>query len=132
MPVKIQAIRERRQDWVGSGLAQVAASQTAFLKSALGQLQRYPPPNSDYVRTGSLGRSWTGRVTPTGSIVENRLGYSSYVQGPQGKSGRAGGQTAVMAGKGWTSVTTAAKVAQIAAAAAAAATPMATRVFGKV
>lgn len=132
MPVRISAIRQRSSDWEATGQKQLEMAVKSFSSVALAMLQRYPPPNSDYVRTGRLGRSWASRNTPHGVTVYNPVGYSSYVQGPLGRSGRAGGQTAVMAGKGWTSITTAAKEAEKAAAAAANGVKMVSRNYGSV
>lgn len=80
-------------------------------------LQAYPPaqpwknpPKSGIrkggKRTGDLGKNWRiGRPTQTYIEVRNNTPYGSYVQGPTDKSGKAGGQTAVMAARGWPSVT---------------------------
>lgn len=130
MPVRIQATRKKTDDWLATAQAMVDAADKAFSQTALALLQRYPPPNSDYVRTGNLGRSWTAHKTPQGVTVRNDVRYASYVQGPQGKSGRSGGQTAVMAGKGWMSITEAGKQAVDAAAKAANGQKMVTRNYG--
>lgn len=49
-------------------------------------MANYPPqrPNSSYVRTGTLGRRWTTKVTTTGDGLEGRVGnnteYAPLVQ----------------------------------------------------
>ena len=44
-----------------------------------------PPPESSYVRTGTLGKSWNQRVTqePLQAIVGNPTSYGPYVQGDE-------------------------------------------------
>lgn len=130
MPVKVQAIRSKKVDWVKLGEAKLEAVLTTFGAVALASLQSYPPPNSPYVRTYKLRDSWSVDRGKHSVIVRNSAPYSSYVQGPRGKSGRSGGQTAVMAGKGWTSVTDAKKEAAAAAIAAAAGSKVISAAFG--
>lgn len=69
-----------------------------------------PPPRTGLRkggrRTGTLGRNWKiGGRSQLAIQVTNNTPYGSYVQGPAGKSGKAGGQTQVMADRGWPNVT---------------------------
>lgn len=93
----------------------------AFAFEAQRELKTYPParpwkrPPTSGIRkggrrTGTLGKNWRlGRRGLDSIEVVNNTPYGSYVQGPTGKSGKAGGQTAVMADRGWPSVTNVAK-----------------------
>ena len=55
-----------------------------------GQLATYPAPpmNSSYRRTGTLGRSWTTKVTPGVDGIVGEIGtdvpYAPFVQGGSG------------------------------------------------
>ena len=45
-------------------------------------IKQYPPPPQDstYVRTGTLGRSWSKKVSKMQAIIGNNTRYAPYVQ----------------------------------------------------
>lgn len=68
-------------------------------------VRKYPPAQTDYVRTGRLGQGWEAEFRLAGddleAVVYNRVAdiaghdYSTFVQGPEGV------QRDIFAGYGW-------------------------------
>jgi phage gpG-like protein len=60
---------------------EVALSGAADLVRA--EIKRYPAPpaGSTYIRTGTLGGSWTKRVNGLKAIIGSNIAYAPYVQG---------------------------------------------------
>jgi len=67
----------------GAYLSGVADAGANLLRN---EMRRYPPPppNSTYRRTGTLGKSWTQRVSTGGggflAVIGSMLNYAPYVQ----------------------------------------------------
>lgn len=87
----------------------IAKELRDFGAEAQRKLSTYPPSQTDYVRTGDLGRKWTTSGYPkeeAGGLVE-RIGNNSdhvvYVQGdPDGAAGER--QVPLFREYGWTNV----------------------------
>lgn len=84
-------------DAIGRGLGEWAQDH---LDGKLYGMENYapPPPNSKYVRTGTLGRGWgLMRRGKTGVRFFNMTPYAGYVVG----DGNAKRQAAIHAGRWW-------------------------------
>ena len=87
MPITIKGVPElyRKLDRAAAIETLRPPMQRAVLGLQAG-MAKYPPavPGSAYRRTGTLGRTWTSRVTPTGDGLEGRVGnvtvYAPAVQ----------------------------------------------------
>lgn len=78
-------------DWIGLNKAINGLLPENLLKpelepmalSVVAELEPYPPPETDYQRTGFLGRSWYHQQFGLDMEIGNTASYAGYVQGPE-------------------------------------------------